>query len=269
MDLVAQLTSPPAGLFLVGCPQRPRLAGAWEDLLEARMRGEVWPLHLGKEVDTDLIPRAPSAPGVKLSTPKGPTRIGLYQGGAVRAWAPLLGVLRCPTGPVLILTPLEHLMPIVVRAVGPSWLPQLRPPWWSEKEEQPGPALPAPRAASDVRGFLAAFGGSVARAAFGSCVGCGQSATVLCDRETGPETTCDAGVCGVCALRLAADRVLCPSCARLGTVAPSEAAPAPKPAEGKPAGKAKGRAAPAAEKPKPVEPVEKPAPAPGPQRSLF
>lgn len=268
MDLVAQLTIPPAGLFLVGFPPRARLAGAWEDLMEARMRGEVWPLHLGKEVDTDLIPRAPSAPGVKLSTPKGPTRIGLYQDGTVRAWASLLGLLRCPTGPVLALGPLEHLVPIVVRAVGPSWLPQLRPPWWTEKEEQVGTALPAPRTPSDGRSFLAAFGGAGARAAFGPCA-CGKSATMLCDRETGPETTCDAGVCGGCALRLAADRVLCPSCARLGTVAPPEPTPATKPAEGKPAGKAKGRAAPAAEKPKPVEAAERPTLPPGPQRSLF
>lgn len=221
MDVVAYLKSPPPGLHLVGFPQRDRHDDPWKDLLIARARGEIWPLFVGKESGLEIVDRAPSGPGSKVSVPKKDTRVILIFGGAPRAVAPVLAILGSPAGDLLALGPLEGLATIQVREPGPSWFPGVRLPWWGPAGEEPGPPFPTVAKPGDPGAFLAAFGGGIGARPEGPCSTCGKPAIALCSAGIEPDL-CGARICAGCALRLGPDRALCPPCAAAATTPASD-----------------------------------------------
>jgi len=290
MDVVACLSAAvPIALEGLPLPATPRLVDPWKAFLAARAGGEVYPMVLPKVADLDLIPRAPKGGGSSsgVSLPKSETRVFLLSGGAVRCWVPLVGIMDCVAGPVLLLAAglaETAVVPKLSRVLksptkAPSWFAGVRDPWWHETEADPGPAWSTAvlerRPLVELQAvFICGRGRGKGRGCtvLLPCVGCGKIGDLLCDRETGEGSkTCDASICAGCALAIGPDRHLCPACAALGTVARSpaadEQAPRPTAQKAPKRGKAAPAPAPRAAEPPPAAP---PAPvAPSPQRTLF
>lgn len=267
MDVVAVLTRFPP-LRLEGLPDRARHPDQWPDFLRAREIGEVYPLLLGKDADLDLLPRAPKGQGGSsgLALPKESSRVALLHGGAVRCWVPLVGIMHCTLGSLLVLHA-AGAATVRVGARSPTWFPGIREPWWTAKDELAGPAwstaAPPPRPLVELQAFFVCRRGRGKGCEVVRPCACGRVADLLCDRETGEGTTCDAPICAVCALAIGPDRHLCPACAALGTVPSSVEASAPAKPTGAQKGGKRGKAPPPAA-PAPEAPATTSA-----QRGLF